>query len=85
MWVSRQAYPSYPRAARRRRLPPAFDRRTRRMGPLGVVEVDPLADDPFGREAVGQLVRRPPLRLDEDVAAVFEDARIPIPPAHQRS
>ena len=27
MWVSRQAYPSYPRAARRRRLPPAFDRR----------------------------------------------------------
>ena len=27
------------------------------MGPLGVVEVDPLADDPFGREAVGQLVQ----------------------------
>ena len=27
------------------------------MGPLGVVEVDPLADDPFGREAVGQFVQ----------------------------
>ena len=44
------------------------------MGPLGVVEVDPLADDPFGREAVGQLVQvdrlvfqRPPQPLDEDV------------------
>ncbi len=27
------------------------------MGPLGVVEADPLADDPFGPEAVGQLVQ----------------------------
>ena len=27
------------------------------MGPLGVVEVDPLADDPFGPEAVGELVQ----------------------------
>ena len=27
------------------------------MGPLGVVEVDPLADDPFGFEAVRQLVQ----------------------------
>ena len=28
-----------------------------RMGPLGVVEADPLADDPFGVEAVGELCR----------------------------
>ena len=27
-----------------------------RMGPLGVVEADPLADDPVGVEAVGELV-----------------------------
>ncbi len=27
------------------------------MGPLGVVEVDPRADDPFGVEAVGELVQ----------------------------
>jgi len=27
------------------------------MGPLGVVEVDPIADDPFGLEAVRQLVQ----------------------------
>ncbi len=38
----------------------------------GVVEVDPLADDPFGREAVGQVVQidrlvfeRPPEALDD--------------------
>ena len=44
------------------------------MGPDGVVEVDPLADDPFRLEAVGQLVQldrlvfeRPPQPLDEDV------------------
>ncbi len=43
-------------------------------GPLGAVEVIPLADDPFGLEAVGQLVQidclvleRPPQALDEDV------------------
>ncbi len=28
------------------------------MGPLGVVEVDPVADDPFGDEAVAQVVLR---------------------------
>lgn len=27
------------------------------MGPLGVIEVDPLADDPFGFKAIGQLVQ----------------------------
>ena len=27
------------------------------MRPLGVVEIDPLADDPFGPEAVGQFVQ----------------------------
>ena len=44
------------------------------MGPLSVVEVDPLANDPFGPEAVGQVVQvdrlvleRPPGALDEDV------------------
>ena len=44
------------------------------MGPLGVVKLDPLADDPLGPEAVGQLVQvdrlvleRPPEALDEDV------------------
>ena len=44
------------------------------MGPLGVVEVDPFADDPFGLEAIGQFVEvnrlvfeRPPESLDEDV------------------
>ncbi len=45
------------------------------MGPLGVVEVDPLADDPFGLEAVGQVVQvdrlvfeRPPEALDDRAA-----------------
>ena len=40
----------------------------------GVLEVDPLADDPFGLEAVGLLVQvdrlaleRPPEALDENV------------------
>ncbi len=44
------------------------------MGPFGVVEADPLADDPFGLEAVRQLVQvdrlvfeRAPQTLDEDV------------------
>ena len=44
------------------------------MGPLGVVEVDPRADDPFGLEAVGQLVQvdrlvfeRAPQTFDKDV------------------
>ena len=44
------------------------------MGPLGVVEADPLADDLFGLEAVGQVVQvdhlvfeRAPQPLDEDV------------------
>ena len=44
------------------------------MRPDGVVEVDPLPDDPFRLEAIGQLVQidrlvfeRPPQPLDEDV------------------
>ena len=44
------------------------------MGPLGVVEVDPFADNPFGLEAIRQFVEvnrlvfeRPPESLDEDV------------------
>ena len=44
------------------------------MGPLGVVEVDPLADDPLGPEAIRQFVQidrlvfeRPPQAFDEDV------------------
>ncbi len=44
------------------------------MRPLGVVEVDPLRDDPHRFEAVGQLVQvdglvleRAPQALDEDV------------------
>ena len=42
------------------------------MGPLGVVEVHPVPDDPFGPEAIGQFVQvdrlvfeRPPEPLDE--------------------
>ena len=42
------------------------------VGPLGVVEADPVADDPLGLEAVGQFVQvdrlvfeRPPEPLDE--------------------
>lgn len=42
------------------------------MGPFGIVEVDPIADDPFGHEAVRQFVQidclvfeRPPQALDE--------------------
>lgn len=44
------------------------------MGPLSVVEVDPLADDPLGLEAIGQLMQvgrlvlvRAPVALDESV------------------
>ncbi len=44
------------------------------MGPLGVVEVDPFADDLFSPEAIGQFVQvdglvfeQPPEPLDEDV------------------
>ncbi len=42
------------------------------MRPDGVVEADPLADDPFRLEAIGQLVQidrlvfeRPPQALDD--------------------
>ncbi len=57
------------------------------MGSFGVVEADPLADDPFGLEAVSQLVQvdclvfeRPPQALDKDVVhaaapAIHGDAR----------
>ena len=34
------------------------------MGPLGVVEIDPLADDPFGFEAARQLVQVDGLGLE---------------------
>ena len=56
------------------------------MGSLGVVEAYPVANDPFGLEAVGQLVQvdclvleRPPQALDKDIvhaaaAAVHGDA-----------
>ena len=44
------------------------------MWPLGIVKIDPLADDPVRLEAVGQLVQidrlvfgPPPQPLDEDV------------------
>jgi len=44
------------------------------VGPLGVVEGDPVANDPFGVEAIARLVRidrlvfeRAPQPLDEDV------------------
>ncbi len=42
------------------------------MRPDGVVNIDPLADDPFGRKSVGQVVQidrlvfeRPPEALDD--------------------
>ena len=45
-----------------------------RVGSLGVVELDPVPDDLFGPEAVGQLMQvdrlvfeRPPEAFDEDV------------------
>ena len=54
------------------------------MGPLGIVEVDPLADDPVRLEAVGQLVQidrlvfeRPPQTFDEDVV------HVPAPSVHR--
>ena len=44
------------------------------MGSLGVVEGDPVANDPFGLKAVGQVVQvdclvleRPPQALDKDI------------------
>ena len=53
------------------------------MRPLGVVEVDPLADHPFGLEAVGQLKQvdglvfeRAPQAFDKDVV------HAPAPPIH---
>ena len=54
------------------------------MRPHSVVEVNPLADDAFGHEAVSQLVQidhlvfqRPPQALDEDVV------HAPAPPVHR--
>jgi len=54
------------------------------MGPLSIVEVDPLADDPVRLEAVGQLVQidrlvfeRPPQTFDEDVV------HVPAPSVHR--
>ena len=53
------------------------------MGPFGVVEVDPLCNDPFGLEAVGQFMQvdglifeRAPQAFDEDVV------HAPAPPIH---
>ena len=47
------------------------------MRPLGVVEPDPVVDDPFGLEAVGDfvqidglLLQGPPEPLDEDVVQI---------------
>ena len=44
------------------------------MRPDGVVEADPLPDDPFGQKAVGDVIQidrlvfeRPPQPLDEDI------------------
>ena len=73
MWARCEPCPSYPQVGRPRRPPPGFDRQGRN-GPLGVVEVDPLADDPLGPEAIRQFVQidrlvfeRPPQAFDEDV------------------
>ena len=53
------------------------------MGPDGVVERDPLADDPVRLETIGQLVQadrlvfeRPPQTFDEDVV------HVPAPAVH---
>ena len=49
------------------------------MGPFGIVEVDPLADHPFGLEAVGQLVQIDSLVFERapafDVAAEYLRSR----------
>ncbi len=54
------------------------------MGPLGIIEVDPLADNPFGFEAVRQFVQvdslvfeRTPQSFDKDVI------HAPAPPIHR--
>jgi len=51
------------------------------MGPLGVVKADPVANDPFGLEAVAQLVQidrlifeRPPKPFDKDIVHVSAPA-----------
>ena len=56
----------------------------RRVRPLGVVEVDPLADDALGLEAVGELAQidglvfeRAPQPLNEDVV------QVPAPAVHR--
>ena len=53
------------------------------MGPFGVVEGDPVTDDPFGFKAVGQLVQvdclvfeRAPQAFDKDIV------HAPTPPIH---
>lgn len=56
MWVRRQACPSYPRAAQYGRPPPVFDGRGRK-GAARCCRVDPVADDPFGFEAVGRVAQ----------------------------
>ena len=43
------------------------------MGPLGVVKLDPLADDPLGHEAVGQLVQVDRLVLERAPEAFDEE------------
>ncbi len=55
----------------------------RGMGPLGVVEVEPATDDPFGLEAIGQLVQVDCLILERAPEAFDEDVvHAPAPAVH---
>ena len=47
------------------------------MGPLSVVEVEPATDDPFGLEAIGQLVQVDCLILERAPEAFDEDMHRP--------
>ncbi len=74
MWVRREPYTSYPRAARPRRPRLGSGHSQGGMGPLGVVEVDPVADDPFGNEAVAQVVfLRYPAEYTLNTCPIFWD------------
>ena len=53
------------------------------MGPLGVVEVGPIADNAFGIEAVGQLVQVDRLVLEGAPQTFDEDVVLaPVPAIH---
>ena len=55
----------------------------RGMGPLSVVEVEPATDDPFGLEAIGQLVQVDCLILERAPEAFDEDVvHAPAPAVH---